>query len=107
MRCSLSLTATEYVTVNGDSGFFVVFVFSLYKYYANREKLKLINREDDLEKMNRTALKIAREVATATGTLMAGGLCNTGVYETGNEETYEIVESMFKVSVSMVIFIIK
>src|SRR3954471_20737304 len=32
-------------------------------YYAHRDKLKTIGREDDLEKLNHAALKIASEVA--------------------------------------------
>nr|KAG5708416.1 hypothetical protein BaRGS_026143 [Batillaria attramentaria] len=41
------------------------------QYYGHREKLRVIGREADLETLNRTALRIAREVADATGTLMA------------------------------------
>ena len=51
-----------------------------FTYYAHREKLKVIGREKDLEKLNRSALKIAREVAAETGALFAGNICNTGVY---------------------------
>ena len=67
------------------------------QYYGHREKLRLIGREDDLEKLNRGALKIAREVANETGTLMAGGLCNTGVYQPNEPETHMTVRNMFKV----------
>ncbi|XP_071962572.1 betaine--homocysteine S-methyltransferase 1-like [Antedon mediterranea] len=52
-----------------------------FTYYAHREKMRLIGREQDLEKMNRTALKLAREVADETGTLMAGNICNTTLYK--------------------------
>src|SRR5437870_10488545 len=41
-------------------------------YYAHREKLRVIGREDDLERINRRALEIAKAVATETGTLLAG-----------------------------------
>ena len=37
------------------------------QYYAHRAKLRLVNREIDLETLNRRALKMAREVADKTG----------------------------------------
>ncbi|MBW3568894.1 homocysteine S-methyltransferase family protein [Candidatus Parcubacteria bacterium] len=54
-------------------------------YYAHREKLKAIGRENDLEAMNRAALKIASEVAKETGTLFAGDICNTSAYDVNNK----------------------
>lgn len=39
-----------------------------------------MGKEDKVEKYNRVALKIAREVAEATGTLFAGGISNTGIF---------------------------
>ncbi len=48
-------------------------------YYAHRDKLKAIGRENDLEAMNRAALKIASDVAKETNTLFAGNICNSGV----------------------------
>ncbi|OWF45856.1 betaine--homocysteine S-methyltransferase 1-like [Mizuhopecten yessoensis] len=71
-------------------------VVEAFTYYGHREKLRAIGREDDLEKLNRTALKIAREVANETGTLMAGGLCCTTIYEEDHLETHDKVRSMFK-----------
>src|SRR5690349_22833739 len=41
-------------------------------YYAHREKLRVIGREQDLEPINRRALEIAHAVAHETGTLFAG-----------------------------------
>ena len=38
-------------------------VVEAFTYYAHREKLRVIGREDDLETINRAALGIAREVA--------------------------------------------
>ena len=37
------------------------------QYYGHRAKLRLVNREIDLETLNRRALKMAREVADKTG----------------------------------------
>ena len=50
-------------------------------YYAHREKMRLIGREDELEPMNRQALRIAKDVAAETGALVAGNICNTNIYE--------------------------
>ena len=55
-------------------------VVEAFTYYAHREKLRVIGREGDLEKINRKALDIAKKVATDTGTLVAGNICNTGVF---------------------------
>nr|KAG5708417.1 hypothetical protein BaRGS_026144 [Batillaria attramentaria] len=66
------------------------------QYYGHREKLRVIGREADLETLNRTALRIAREVADATGTLMAGNICNTTVYQRDNPQTIRDAELIFK-----------
>src|ERR1700716_2685807 len=50
-------------------------------YYAHREKLRIIGREQDLERINRSALEIAKTVAQETGALLAGDICNTNVYD--------------------------
>ncbi len=49
-------------------------------YYAHREKLRQIGREDALESINRQALALARGVARESGTLLAGNICNTNIY---------------------------
>src|ERR1700744_2948391 len=41
-------------------------------YYANRNKLKDVGRENDLEKLNRQAVRIANEVAQEGDALVAG-----------------------------------
>lgn len=70
----------------------------LFKYYAHREKLRLIGRENDLMAMNRSALKMAREVADEHGCLMAGNICNSTVYLPDDKESRKITEGMFKVN---------
>jgi betaine-homocysteine S-methyltransferase len=55
-------------------------VVEAFTYYAHRAKLRIIGREGDLEKINRTALRIAKKVARSTGTLVAGDICNTSIY---------------------------
>src|ERR671929_1502958 len=39
-------------------------------YYAHREKLRIIGKEDALEDINRQALAIAKDVADETGALL-------------------------------------
>jgi NDP-sugar pyrophosphorylase family protein len=50
-------------------------------YYAHREKLRDVGREQDLEAMNRHAVRIAREVAAEGDALVAGNVCNTWAYD--------------------------
>src|ERR687888_1479257 len=42
-------------------------VVEAFTYYAHRAKLRVIGKEDRLEKLNRQALVLAREVAGETG----------------------------------------
>jgi betaine-homocysteine S-methyltransferase len=58
-------------------------VVEAFTYYGHRAKLRVIGKEDILEPLNRQALTIAARVARDTGTLLAGNLCNTNVYEPG------------------------
>ena len=55
-------------------------LFSL-QYATHRKGLRLVGKEDKVEKYNRVALRIAREVAEDTGTLFAGGISNTAIYD--------------------------
>jgi betaine-homocysteine S-methyltransferase len=50
-------------------------------YYAHREKLKVVGRENDLELLNTTALAIAKEEARDSDALFAGNICNTWAYQ--------------------------
>src|SRR5439155_16758767 len=64
-------------------------------YYVHREKLRVIGREKDLVPMNRAALKIAKSVARRTGTLFAGDLCNTNIYDPADKGSIKEVERIF------------
>jgi betaine-homocysteine S-methyltransferase len=59
-------------------------------YYAHREKLRVIGREDELEAMNRTAVRIANEVAREGGALVAGNICNTWAYDLRRQYTEQL-----------------
>ncbi|XP_071496807.1 betaine--homocysteine S-methyltransferase 1-like, partial [Diadema antillarum] len=71
-------------------------VVQAFTYYASRSKMTLVSREKDLETINRRALKMAREVADETGTLMCGDICNTGEFVSGDEIRNDMVRDMFK-----------
>jgi betaine-homocysteine S-methyltransferase len=64
-------------------------------YYAHREKLRDVGREDDLEAMNRHAVRIAREVAAEGDALVAGNVCNTWAYDPDNPATKQVVRAMY------------
>jgi len=64
-------------------------------YYVHREKLRVIGREKDLAPMNRAALGIAKRVARRTGTLFAGDLCNTNIYDPADGKALREVERIF------------
>lgn len=65
-------------------------------YYAHREKLRIIGREGDLERINRAALAIAREIAGESGALVAGNICNTNVFDPADRASHDAVRSMFE-----------
>ena len=67
------------------------------QFYGNRHKMAVIGRENELEQHNRLALRMAREVADETGTLMCGDICNTFIYTPGDEEASRKAMEMFKV----------
>ena len=63
-------------------------VVEAFTYYAHREKMKIIGREGDLERINQQALRIAKTVSYETGALFAGNLCNTSVYNPADPDTH-------------------
>jgi betaine-homocysteine S-methyltransferase len=70
-------------------------VVEAFTYYAHREKLRVIGKEHLLEEMNRRALQLAKEVADESGTLFAGDICNTNVFEP-RDEARANVRAMFE-----------
>jgi betaine-homocysteine S-methyltransferase len=71
-------------------------VVEAFTYYAHREKLRLIGKEDLLEPMNQQALTIARAVARDTHTLFAGDLSNTNLFVPEDEGTKKATRAMFE-----------
>ena len=67
------------------------------QYYGHREKLRLSGMENLLQELNVGALRIARDVAQRTNTLMAGNICNSTVYQRDDKDAIEKTRAMFKV----------
>ena len=65
-------------------------VVEAFTYYGHRQKLRVVGKEDILEPLNRQALSVAAGVARQTGTLLAGNVCNTNVYEPGSPAVPEV-----------------
>jgi betaine-homocysteine S-methyltransferase len=70
-------------------------VVEAFTYYGHREKLRLVGKEHLLERLNRDALELAREVADESGALFAGDLSNTNVF-TGDDASAKAVRRMFE-----------
>jgi betaine-homocysteine S-methyltransferase len=71
-------------------------VIEAFTYYAHRDKLKLVGREGELEEINRTALKLAKEVAAEGDALVAGNICNTNVFLPDDEDSKKASRAMFE-----------
>ena len=70
-------------------------VVEAFTYYAHREKLRQIGKENLLEPMNRQALQIAKEVSKKTDTLLAGNICNTNTYIDESADSHKFVRTMY------------
>jgi betaine-homocysteine S-methyltransferase len=70
-------------------------------YYAHREKLRMVGREGDLEQMNRTAVRIAGQVAREGGALVAANISNTWSYDPADaRRTGAIVRAQYEEQLS-------
>jgi betaine-homocysteine S-methyltransferase len=78
-------------------------VVEAFTYYAHREKLRLIGREAALEEMNRRALALAKKVAAETGTLFAGDICNTNIFDPEDPASHKAARAMFEEQVGWAI----
>jgi betaine-homocysteine S-methyltransferase len=70
-------------------------VVEAFTYYAHREKLRLIGKDALLEPLNRQALALASRVAADTGTLLAGNVCNTNIFDPADPATADRARAMF------------
>lgn len=71
-------------------------VMVAFTYYAHREKLRLVGREGDLERMNREAIRLAGEVAAEGDALVAGNICNTNIFTPGDAASARQVRAIFE-----------
>jgi len=83
----------EYVRAGSD-------VVEALTYYAHRDKLRIVGREDALEELNRQALRIAHRVAAEFNALVAGDICNTTAYDPGDPGSHAAVRRMFEEQVA-------
>ncbi|GFS25655.1 betaine--homocysteine S-methyltransferase 1-like [Elysia marginata] len=74
-------------------------VVEAFTYYAHEGKLKSIGRESDFEALNLSALAMAREIATQSGKLMAGNICNTTTFDPGQPGNVARTKEMFRVQI--------
>ena len=71
-------------------------VVEAFTYYAHRDKVRIIDKEEFLEDLNRQALAIAKEVAQESGALLAGNICNTNIYDPQDTDSHQHVRAMFE-----------
>ena len=76
-------------------------VVEAFTYNGHREKMRVINKEDLLEPLNRAALQIAREVANdvpqgAEPNLLAGNISNTNIWHPTDTKAQQQVRAMFE-----------
>jgi betaine-homocysteine S-methyltransferase len=66
-------------------------------YYGHRQKLRDVGRENDLEQMNRQAVRIANEIAAEGGALVAGNICNTWSFDPADPvRSGEVVRAQYR-----------
>ena len=75
-------------------------VVEAFTYNGHREKMRVINKEDLLEPLNRQALKIAKEIADSPSegkekNLMAGNISNTNIWDPSDKDKQNEVRGMF------------
>lgn len=72
-------------------------VMVAFTYYAYREKLKIIGRDNEVEELNRQAVRLAREIAEEGDALVAGNLSNTWLYDMQDPlQSEKVVRPMFE-----------
>ena len=74
-------------------------IVQAFTYNGHREKMKVVNKEEMLEPLNRAALKIAKKVSTTPignePNLMAGNISNSNIWNDKDPKTHLEVEKMF------------
>jgi len=76
-------------------------VVQAFTYNAHREKMRIIDKEDLLEPLNRAALRIAKEVAEEVESgqepnLFAGNISNSNIWHPADKNSQKQVREMFE-----------
>ncbi|MGC5616727.1 homocysteine S-methyltransferase family protein [Georgenia sp. Z1491] len=72
-------------------------IVEAFTYNGHREKMRVIGKEDLLEPLNRSALRIAREVADRVpGNLVAGNISNSNIWDPSDTARQDEVRAMFE-----------
>tara|TARA_Y100001970_G_scaffold141341_1_gene173998 strand:- start:2041 stop:3075 length:1035 start_codon:yes stop_codon:yes gene_type:complete len=74
-------------------------VVQAFTYYGHREKLRIIGKEDLLEKLQKNALKIAKDAAKEFPNLdlmVCGDVANTNVYDPNDKQTFKQCQKMYE-----------
>ncbi|MBS9779344.1 MAG: homocysteine S-methyltransferase family protein [Moraxellaceae bacterium] len=72
-------------------------IVEAFTYNGHREKMRVIGKEELLEPLNRSALRIARKVADAKeGNLMAGNISNSNIWDPNDKAKQAEVRAMFE-----------
>jgi betaine-homocysteine S-methyltransferase len=75
-------------------------IVEAFTYNGHREKMRVIGKEDILEPLNRSALRIAKEVADSRPDgepdLMAGNISNTNIWDPDDKDKQREVYAMFE-----------
>ena len=76
-------------------------IVEAFTYNGHREKMRVIGKEDLLEPLNRSALQIAKKVATSVPdgreeNLMAGNRSNTNIWNPSDTKSQNEVRAMFE-----------
>lgn len=72
-------------------------IVEAFTYNGHREKMRVIDKEELLEPLNRSALRIARKVADAKeGNLMAGNISNSNIWDPNDKAKQAEVRAMFQ-----------
>jgi len=73
-------------------------VVEAFTYYGHRTKLRLIGKEHLVENLNRTALRLAREIVDEfpeKNLLLAGNICNTTIYISEDPNSKKEIRDMY------------
>ena len=76
-------------------------IVEAFTYNGHREKMRVIGKEELLEPLNRSALQIAKKVATSVPdgreeNLMAGNISNTNIWNPSDTKSQNEVRAMFE-----------